>query len=157
MPNWCSNSLKIEGTAKELKKFKKKLDIENFLGSFIPIPPELVNRQSPSKTTNTINPTKEEMKENIEKIKLIKLYGVENWYDWSIKNWGTKWDMNEVYDPESNKDIENADDDEYQTLEYSFESPWSPPIQGLENISKLYPQHIPPLDSSSTCNKGSRC
>jgi len=150
MPNWCLNNLKIVGEVKELKKFEKKVDKENFLGSFIPLPKELEERQSPSKTTNTVNPTKEDLKENIEKNRLKKLYGSDNWYDWSIKNWGTKWDMNEVCrdDDEELDAYEEDEQEEVLEIQYAFSSPWSPPIKGLESISKLFPNLTFHLDYS---------
>ena len=43
---------------------------------------------------------------------LIKKYGFDNWYDWSLHNWETKWG---VYDKE------------YDDGRYSFTTAWSPP------------------------------
>lgn len=45
-------------------------------------------------------------------------YGADNWYDWSVANWGTKWDTdahNSFYDGE--------------TLTLSFDTAWAPPIE----------------------------
>ena len=52
--------------------------------------------------------------------------GKNNWYDWSIMNWGTKWNAQEV-DVRQNKNV----------LDYSFQTAWDAPreiIQALEHM-----------------------
>jgi len=120
MANWCNNNIKIIGNEKELKKFCKKIK-ENFLNSFIPTPKELIGTQSPPIKKNQ---------------KLLIKYGADNWYDWNIKNWGTKWDFKLDY-----LDTQNENE---RTL--SFDSAWEPPIEGFQRISKIYPQLIFFLD-----------
>lgn len=55
----------------------------------------------------------------------------ERWYDWRIQNWGVKWD------------IDGDDSQPYNydsvTAEYSFQTPWGPPIELFENITKNFP------------------
>lgn len=47
----------------------------------------------------------------------------ENWYQWNIDNWGTKWSLSDVY-------IDNcAEDDEIQ---FSFSTAWAPPIEAFQ-------------------------
>jgi hypothetical protein len=48
----------------------------------------------------------------------------DNWYDWNITNWGTKWEI-------SIHDWERQEDD---TIWISFNSAWSPPIALYEHI-----------------------
>ena len=43
-----------------------------------------------------------------------------NWYNWNIANWGTKWN---AYDVE----IDDKIDDDHPFLGYSFTTAWSPP------------------------------
>jgi len=50
----------------------------------------------------------------------------ENWYDWNINHWGTKWDLSLI--------DWNRDDDE--TIWISFETAWSPPIAIYEYLSE---------------------
>jgi hypothetical protein len=54
----------------------------------------------------------------------------KDWYDWSIGNWGTKWDACEPH-------IEN-NDKEYFAV--TFDSAWSPPIEWLKNIVHMFPK-----------------
>lgn len=47
----------------------------------------------------------------------------EDWYSWSIQNWGTKWDICDVY-------FENQADED--SIEFSFCSAWAPPIEAFQ-------------------------
>ena len=55
----------------------------------------------------------------------LELYGKNNWYDWSCKNWGTKWNARyvEVYD--------NS---------ISFETAWSPCSPVISALAKQFPE-----------------
>jgi len=61
MPNWCSNTIEIEGTKEQINAFVSFLDEQNgkeWFTFFKPTPPELKE---------------------------------EGWYEWNVENWGTKW------------------------------------------------------------------
>lgn len=49
----------------------------------------------------------------------------DNWYDWSVENWGTKWDVNETFE----------DEDGY----ICFDTAWSTPVELVCTLSKRYP------------------
>jgi hypothetical protein len=66
----------------------------------------------------------QKMKDNLDN------YGATHWYDWCVKNWGTKWDV----------DGQLISDD--GALSYSFESAWSPPSEGLREISAKFPELV---------------
>ena len=55
----------------------------------------------------------------------------DNWYEWNISNWGTKWDAN----PEQ-VDIDD-DNDGMSTVSTNFDSAWSPPIGVAEHLHEL--------------------
>lgn len=57
----------------------------------------------------------------------IRQYGSPTWYEWSVKNWGTKWN---AYDCVSGEG----------TL--IFSTAWSAPHPVLEKLSKLYPDIV---------------
>jgi len=62
MPNWCSNSFKVEGSKEQIDAFEKFLDANNgkdWFNFFAPIPPSEQEG--------------------------------ERWYGWSVENWGCKW------------------------------------------------------------------
>jgi len=58
----------------------------------------------------------------------IKKHGSKDWYDWSINNWGTKWDA-------STNDTDYDDN----WLNISFDTAWSPPEPWIQAVSKKYP------------------
>jgi hypothetical protein len=124
-PNWCQNDLYITGPEEEIEKFLDAIrvrddeatDGERFqlLSALYPTPSELVNEYSPFGT-------EEERQARIEK------YGFEDWYDWRISHWGTKW-------PEASLELDH--EPEYITA--IFDTAWAPPLKALEKISKDFP------------------
>lgn len=54
---------------------------------------------------------------------------VEDWYQWQIEHWGTKWDM---YDGTT------VDTSDPLAVHYFFETAWSPPIPIVYKLSALY-------------------
>jgi len=78
MPNWCNNSLLIEGDAKKIRELveeAQKGDDACFFELIKPMPKELEGTTAPSDTPN--------------------------WYDWCVNEWGTKWDACCIYVVES--------------------------------------------------------
>ena len=97
MPNWCQNSLFVEGSEDDIAFFRSQW-MNDYLQfeDFVPIP--------------------EDQK--------------ENWYDWCVKNWGTKWDIGE----------EQKLEEEFDTsLRIAFDTAWSPPLLWLEKVAAEYP------------------
>ena len=69
--------------------------------------------------------------EDKQHLSLEKLYPIpekENWYNWHVENWGTKWDVDGELINESS-----------ETLDYVFDSAWTPPIEAFTKISLDYP------------------
>jgi hypothetical protein len=115
MPNWCSNNIRVSGPAAAIDEFAEWLDDgKNLLGKILPTPKELTEVQSP------FNGTKEESDA------LIAKYGFNNWYDWNIHNWGTKWDVE--------ADVQENDGE----IGLMFESAWSPPQRAIALLAKKF-------------------
>jgi hypothetical protein len=121
MPNWCQNYLTVSITnnssIEDLDNFIKfnKSDEEECeldFNKIIPMPTEIKNTSSPN---------------NNKDQKLIDKYGVDNWYDWSVKFWGTKWNVSDVF---VNRD------ESYIT--YSFDTAWAPPIPWIMKVIEKY-------------------
>lgn len=55
------------------------------------------------------------------------IHGTKNWYDWSLENWGTKWN---AYETHCNKDG--------RYFAVTFYTAWSPPGPILEKIRELF-------------------
>jgi hypothetical protein len=62
--------------------------------------------------------------------KNVQEHGCRTWYDWCVRNWGTKWDINAHYDY-----VEGTD-----SLTFHCDSAWSPPVAAFEHISGEYPE-----------------
>lgn len=92
MPNWCSNSLKLTATTDNNLKLLHELE----------------------KQFESMKPTIFDM---IKPTPLDLLDGV-GWYDWRVKNWGTKWDATIVSASRTKK-----------TATLYFETAWAPPIE----------------------------
>ena len=105
MPNYTINTLIVTGDTKNLRRFREAAkggESDLSLNSLFPMPEGLKDTDAEEDTPN--------------------------WYDWSVENWGTKWDVD-------GKLISAFDD----CLEYSFKSAWNPPMEWLEKVSKDYP------------------
>lgn len=46
----------------------------------------------------------------------------DNWYDWNISNWGTKWDVDTA---------EVVDDNEEDSIVITFDTAWAPPLDAF--------------------------
>lgn len=117
MPNWCFNSLRVDGDNKaSLTSFREWLGADGFkLSKIAPIPAELENTTAPT------------MEQTDETKRLVEKYGVSNWYDWQVKNWGTKWD------------VEAEVDDNDSIILISFDSAWAPPCAAIAALGKKFP------------------
>ncbi len=60
----------------------------------------------------------------------LKLYGHTDWYDWSIANWGSKWDACHV----------DVLDESEGSLQLRFDTAWSPVEPVLEAMSQQFPE-----------------
>jgi hypothetical protein len=119
MPNWCYNNLDITATTPEQKAVLERVSRaepeDGFIGLFMPLPEILKDTTSPA--PDDLDP---ELREQ-----MIRETGFDNWYDWQVANWGTKWDP----------DVEVLDWDG-TTLSVSFDSAWSPPIGFYEWLTE---------------------
>ena len=59
-----------------------------------------------------------------------KTYGANNWYDWKVTNWGTKWNIDgeSVY----------FYDEDVDRIELHFDTAWSPPEEVCEVLRQNY-------------------
>ena len=106
MPNWCNNNIDITGPADKIKALWDAAQAEDggLLNAMVPMPVELKDTVKGS---------------NGDAV---------NWYDWSVTNWGTKWDV-------GLEGIEYTDNgDGTATISGYFDSAWSPPIEAYNRF-----------------------
>jgi hypothetical protein len=126
MPNWCENSILIQGDPEEVGKLLSFIESGTKPISFdkiIVMPPQLKDQSSPVRD-------EEVEKEN------IKLYGAKDWYSWATTHWGTKWDASNpiiIYDNTTPMMPGN------RVVKMSFSTAWAPPIPVYKALAKLFP------------------
>lgn len=107
MPNYCENYLTIEGNTITLKKiidFVKSDETAFDFEKIVPMPDYIYR--------GVIGDKEKE------------LYGENNWYDWSNKNWGTKW---------------NSVDAEIWDNDIQFQTAWSPCDPVIAALAEKFP------------------
>ena len=100
MPNWCYNQLQIPVISEDSKT------------TISDIKKKIFN-------------SKDEL--DFQKIIPMPKSEEENWYDWSIDNWGTKWNA-------STEDVDIDDDRIY----IRFNTAWSPPIPIIKKLHEMF-------------------
>ena len=100
MPNWCYNQLQIKVISEDSKT------------TISDIKKKIFN-------------SKDEL--DFQKIIPMPKSEKENWYDWSIDNWGTKWNA-------STEDVDEDDDRIY----IRFNTAWSPPIPIIKKLHEMF-------------------
>jgi hypothetical protein len=123
MPNWCNNNIIIQGPKVKLQALKKSAEEGKFVNALFPMPKELADTQSPPRNETD----KQKLINNRNKVE----YGHDNWYDWRVDNWGTKWDI-DAYDNSIEYSEELLGKDKGPAkLSFGFDSAWAPPINAI--------------------------
>ena len=112
MPNHITNKLTVTGPEstgiiEACKSEKSEFDFNKIL----PMPDELQNTTSPCEQND----------------EFIAKYGYDNWYNWSIANWGTKWNCYDVH----------ADSNFVE-----FDTAWCTPKPLFQALSTMYPEAL---------------
>ena len=113
MPNWCANTVKLTHTDPAMiTRAAEAFKSEKFCEEFFPMPAELRETTAPAP----------------EGTKPVVVDGVEylSWYDFSVSEWGTKWDFGGDIVHKSNYEVTA-----------SFDSAWSPPIAIFKHLEDL--------------------
>jgi len=119
MPNWCNNHIEIIGPKKKVDALIKGAKAGEFVNTLYPMPKELADTESSS--------------DNEKMSKQPVVDGHNNWYDWRVANWSTKWDV-DVYDGSIQEQEELfGKDDGDKKVAFGFDSAWSPPIGACEH------------------------
>lgn len=144
--------------------FKEKDGSETIFsfGSFVPCPPEIKHMTCPTKIV-TEEELKKEEEDNAARIAKAKAegksedyvfithslteemakqymqrFGALNWYDWQVRNWGTKWDCYE----QSNEWERVSKNENGTTVDYiqmMYQTAWSPASSAILSISEMFP------------------
>ncbi len=127
MPNHCFNKISIsvgDADSQSLQVLIESLKSEENHTDFdfdaiLPMPPELED----------VGWSEAEEMNDIIKARYKKEHGSDNWYDWRVNNWGTKWNSYSC-------EIEEEDDD---YVVYTFDTAWGPPTGVIEALREQCP------------------
>ena len=158
MPNWVFNHLTIEGNELDIKRVKQQVG-QPFTREYSDFTTNSEGKLERTATTITFdNPIFSFW--NIKKPTDLNAYLYEEssgipadggdwftgngWYDWNVRNWGTKWDVaveNSDQYPET-KILDETD----RRIQYKFDTAWSPPIPAIAELSKKHSRVVFTLD-----------
>jgi hypothetical protein len=147
MPNWVDNSITVHGTPEQMEKFTAWLNEPMVLEY------EWVNFPNEDGTPNNEKRTKKIDGFSFHKVVPVpkEIYGEywttsgtakgvrygetnNNWYNWNVANWGTKWDARE------GEIGEPFTVGEHTSLTITFQTAWSPPEPAFAALSTMYPE-----------------
>jgi len=118
MPNWCNNTITLSGPKDKVKAiFDKAKADDRLLDQLYPMPAAL---------RETTSPTPQEGQAGYKGPQPV-VDGYDNWYDWAVNNWGTKWDV----DLEG---LEFREEGDTGIIQGWFDSAWSPPTGAYDHF-----------------------
>jgi hypothetical protein len=137
MPNWVTNKLIISADEESIREMKAQLaqpyevgEAGEKEGAFLLwniIRPLDLDAYFSNKTVQTSSDPSDLM-DFVEKFNR-DVAEKNDWYNWNLRNWGTKWD--------ANSSVEWSTDP--CMLFYGFDTAWSPPVQAIDKLAMQYP------------------
>jgi len=158
MPNWVFNTAKIAGSEADLNKFieKAKQPYQTYhKGDFVvsedgskKYDDSIVKEQEHKSALSFWNFKKPENQEVYfgasdykpegydelsmeEKMAISMQFKSDGWYDWNIREWGTKWDAS---------DVDQSGDPATGEISYSFSTAWSPAEDAFRAMVSQHPE-----------------
>jgi len=149
VPNWVYNNISVSGTKEDLIAFRDKAsklsptgitadgsltydDADKSVISFWNFK-EPTNKTAYFEAAHGTKPEGYEAWDSDAKMAYDLSFKTDGWYDWNVREWGTKWDA-----CDSNFD-DNTEDDS-PNLYYSFNTAWSIPEQVFQEITEQHPE-----------------
>lgn len=155
MPNWCFNSVIVSAkTEAELNEFLDFCDQthtsnhydwktqdnvldENTKGvfwNFVTPPAEILDEYFALESKVKVSPSTSFVA-SIPELE-NKLAVSNHWYDWNVRNWGTKWDI--ILDREFLGKFDQRNDGHYY-FNWSFDTAWSPAVEAYDAMAERFP------------------
>jgi hypothetical protein len=143
MPNWVYNSMSVSGSKETIAEFKElasrkaptgmesdgtltydeKPEVLSFWNFIEPEDKAVYFGASDYK------PAEYEGWSMEERLAYSMKFSSDGWYDWNVRNWGTKWDAGSV----------DLGSETETTLNYTFDTAWSIPEPVFEAMVKKFP------------------
>jgi hypothetical protein len=137
MPNWCHNTLFVEGDLDELVDFKSKVLVQSdyekggldfTMEVLHPTPPELLEMTSPVMWRGEDDDEEGERAFQEHTKAIEEKYGYSDWYDWRVSNWGTKWNATDS----------SIDEHNGEALTIEYDTAWGPNTLFVKFASEKY-------------------
>ena len=123
MPNWTENDVtfvcKTKEAADQLKSLLESKEQKFDFNNITPMPIEI------RETVSGCEDSKPDWQKEQSK-QLKEKYNADDWYDWSVDKWGTKWNS-----------MESKMTQTENVLTYSFDTAWDAPRRIVETICEL--------------------
>jgi hypothetical protein len=163
MPNWCFNTLTIQGPKEQVDSIRKRLntpyqkkfdnwnietqqmEIKEYLFPNPVFAFHNIYNHIEDGVSDEVYLSQSNYSAPIEEQLLFK---GNNWYDWNVRNWGTKWDVGVSHDDEypDTEELEYKSEGEDNWVVYKFNTAWSPPVPAMEKLSAIIPNCVLTLD-----------
>lgn len=138
MPNWNANVITVTGPIAMVRTLYEGAVAGTFCNTVHPVPQMLVDTVAGAvgKADSDAQLAQQEQEQ-----RNIELFGYNNWYNFCVKEWGTKWDFGSE---DAAAFTDNGDGT--ATLTVNEDTAWSPPIaiyekmheQGLDVLAYYY-------------------
>ena len=143
MPNWCSNEVTVYANSREDLRRLLAMATEPVEGddnsddskdeslfrmeSILTTPREIMNNSRIDNGSDQLN----------RAIAGDTSYKYDNWYDWRVANWGTKWDMSDV---QLDTIVPTGEEIGKQySFNLFYQTAWSPNIEFWKYVCKMAP------------------
>ena len=158
MPNWVYNNINIRGDKASLIAFRDKAgkpaptgitedgsltfdENDKQVFSFWNFK-EPTDKVAYFEAAHGTKPKGYESWNTDQKLAYDMKFSSDGWYDWNVREWGTKWDADE-------SNLDDNTEDLTPTLYYSFNTAWSIPEGVFVSIVKQHPE----LDFDFSCEE----
>ena len=137
MPNICENEVSIysedSNQIRSFMKFVKSKDCDFDFNKIVPSPNWNKTPDENGELPTKVKRIRNEKGEVVHTIRSFPTSGKtdDRWYDWNIKNWGTKWGS---FNGSMEFDKKYGDE-----VSYKFDTAWSPPAPILEALQDKFP------------------
>jgi hypothetical protein len=167
MPNWVYNGLTIEGNPDSVKKLMEQMNQpfvrvhDNWNTQTMQMEKQQSTYPNPVFAFwNIVKPTNLEAYDSQPKHDPNKPmdFSGEDWYNWNVREWGTKWDVAVSADDKyPNTTFEDTANGENHVVHYNFETAWSTPMPALITLSEQYPDLLFTLSYEEETGWGGEC
>ena len=170
MPNWVYNGLTIEGNPESITKLVEQMNqpftvIHDSWDSNVMSMRKIATSYSAPIFAfwNIIKPTDMEayysQRDHTKNISDAMKFEGNDWYDFNVREWGTKWDVgvsNDEEHPDTYMEGPIANG-ENLVVYYNFNTAWSRPLPALEKLSAQYPTLLFTLSYEEETGWGGEC